>query len=116
MKILVVDDEIRIVDILVKFLETKGLLMDHALDGDKALSLIKEQDYDIVFLDMNMPGRTGLEITKYIKEKNMRTKVVILTGYLDLNEDFCKMFGADEYLEKPVDLKIIEEMVDKYKT
>jgi len=115
MRILIADDEKSIVDMLMKYLEGKSLLMDQALDGDKALSLIKEKDYDIIFLDMNMSGLTGLEITKYIKKNNIRAKVVILTGYLDLNEHFCKTFGADEYLEKPVDLKIIGEIIDKYK-
>lgn len=114
MKILIADDEIRIVDILVKFIESKGLKADQALDGKKALDLLKEQDYDIVFLDVNMPEFTGLEVTRYIKEKKPQTKVIILTGYPNLGKGIAKHVGADEYLEKPVDLKVIGEIIDKY--
>jgi len=115
MKILICDDEIEIVNVLKKCLESKGLLVNYALDGKEALRLIKERDYDIVFLDHNMPEITGMEIIEYIKEKHIKAKTVILTGYPDLSEYFCKTVGADEYLEKPIDLKVIEEIIDKYK-
>ena len=115
MKILIADDEERIVDILRKFLESKGLRVDYALDGKKVLDLIKEQDYDIVFLDINMPELTGFEILRYVKDNKMRVKVVFLTGYPCVDEKFCKTLRVDEYLEKPVDLKVIEEIVVKYK-
>lgn len=114
MKILVVDDEEKIVSQLKKFLEKKGHSVDIAIEGDKALSLIKEDGYDIVFLDENMPGLTGLELVEYIKKNNVKVKTVILTGYPVMTESFSKDVGADEYLEKPVDLKKIEEIVNKY--
>lgn len=111
---LIVDDETRIVSMLQKFIEGKGLLVDCAPDGEKALSLMEKQNYNMVFLDVNMPGRNGIEVSRYIKDKHIPTKVIILTGYPCLNENFCKIFGADEYLEKPVDLKIIGEIINKY--
>ena len=114
MKILIADDEERIVDILRKFLEGKGLQVDYALDGKKALDLIKEQNYDIVFLDVNMSELTGFEVTRYAKERKPQTKVIILTGYPNLGEGIAKYVGADEYLEKPVDLNIIGEIINKY--
>lgn len=114
MKILVADDEMRIVDILRKFLQEKGQWVEYALDGPEALKLIKKNDYDIIFLDLNMPEVTGFEILRYCKENHLKAKVVLLTGYPDVTDSFCKKLKADEYLEKPIDLKMIGEIVDKY--
>jgi DNA-binding response OmpR family regulator len=114
MKILVAEDEIGIVNILEKYLKYIGFDVDHALDGKTALELIRSRDYDIVFLDINMPELTGIEILKYMKENHIKAKVVFLTGYPEVNRNFCMMLGADEYLEKPIDLKVVGEIVDKY--
>jgi len=114
MKILVADDEEKIVEQLKKYLGKQGYLVDTALDGEKALKLIKENSYDIVFLDDNMPWLTGLEIVEYMKKNKLPPKAVILTGYPYINEKFSKYVGADEYLDKPVDLKKIDEIVKKY--
>ena len=115
MKILIADDETTIVEPLCRFLELKGLCVDCALDGKKALQLIKENIYDVAFLDVNMPELNGLELLKYIKKSSIETKVVFLTAYSDLDSEFCEALGVDEYLQKPMDLKVIEEIVDKYR-
>ena len=114
MKILICDDEIEIVKVLEKYLKSKGCNVGCALDGEKGLALIKSGDYGIVFLDINMPWLTGFDINRYIRDNNIKTKVVFLTGYPCIDEDFAKRIGAAEYLEKPVDLKVIGEIVDKY--
>lgn len=115
MKILICDDEIEIVNVLKEFLESKGLLVNYALDGKEALQLIiQETDYDIVFLDVNMPGLTGVEILKYIREHHVKAKVIILTGYPCINSKFCALIGANEYLEKPIDLETIGKIINKY--
>jgi Response regulator containing CheY-like receiver, AAA-type ATPase, and DNA-binding domains len=114
-KILICDDEIEIVNILRKFLENKDFLVEYALDGKEALAMIiHDAAYDIVFLDVNMPEFTGIDILKYMKENQLQARVVILTGYPGVAKDFCKMLGADEYLEKPIDLRVIGNIVDKY--
>jgi DNA-binding response OmpR family regulator len=114
MKILVADDEEKIVEQLKKYLEKNKYSVDTALDGERALKLIKENNYDIVFLDDNMPWLTGLEIVEYIKKNKLNPKTVILTGYPYIDEKFSKYVGADEYLDKPVDLKKINEIIKKY--
>ena len=116
MKILICDDEIEIVNALKKYLTSKGCDVGRALDGKKGLDLIKSGGYDIVFLDINMPGLTGFEVLRYVKDNNIKTKVVFLTGYPCMDEDFAKKIRADEYLEKPIDLKVIGEIVDKYRS
>lgn len=96
------------------FKENKGLVEDCVSDGDQALALIKEKHYDIVFLDISMPGFTGIELLRYIKENHRKEKVIILTGYPDVGDHFCKMLGADEYREKPLGREALEEILNKY--
>ncbi|MDD5227014.1 MAG: response regulator [Candidatus Omnitrophica bacterium] len=96
------------------FVGSKGLHVEYARYGEEALNLIKEKKYDLIFLDISMPGPTGLEILRYVKENHRKEKVVILTGYPDVDDHFCKMLGADEYLEKPVDPKALGAILDKY--
>ena len=114
MKVLVADDEKGITDLLRAFLEKKGHSVDVVSDGKSALKLITDKNFDIAFLDENMPELTGLEISKYIKKNNLRIKSIILTGYPCINEKLSKSVGADEYLVKPVDLAKIEEIINKY--
>jgi DNA-binding response OmpR family regulator len=115
MKILICEDEIGVADILKKYLKYKGFEAEHAINGRVALELINASDYDIIFMDINMPELTGIEVLKHMRENHNMTKVVILTGYPGVNSDFCVSLGADSYLEKPIDLEAIGEILDKYK-
>ncbi len=99
---------------LKPFMKTKHLILENAWDGEEALGKIKNRDYDIVFLDMSMPGPTGIEILRYIKDHHKKEKVVIITGYPDLNDLFCKQLGADEYLTKPATSEAIGAILEKY--
>lgn len=96
------------------FVKSMGLAVDSVCNGDEAMSSIQKGNYDLLFLDMSMPGPTGIEILRYIKENRRKEKVVILTGYPDLSDHFCKKLGADEYVEKPVDPKVLGAILDKY--
>lgn len=115
MKILVADDEVDFVDFLSKRIAQKGYEADTAFDGRKALELIKENHYDLVFVDHNMPELTGVELIKYIKENNIKTRTVMITGYPAIAGSLVKHLGADEYLTKPLKLRDIETILDKYK-
>ena len=115
MKILVVDDEKDIVENICTFLSKKGYAADSAYDGEKARALIEESKYDLVFLDYNMPGLTGLEVIEFVKKNNLDTRTVIVTAYPDMEEFFAKRLGADEYVTKPYSLQKIEQIVEKYK-
>jgi YesN/AraC family two-component response regulator len=114
MKILIVDDEKEFLEFLKDRLIVKSHLVNTACDGKKALELIKSNIYDLVFLDHNMPGLTGLELLRYIKENDLKPKTVIITGYAEIDEFFVKGSGADEYLNKPVKIKDIDDIIDKY--
>lgn len=120
MRILIAEDSRADAELFTRalrpFTESKGLLIDYVWDGDEAMRSIKKESYDLLFLDMSMPGPTGIEILRYMKENQRKEKVIILTGYPDLNKTFCEKLGADEYMEKPVDPKALEAILEKYRT
>ncbi len=118
MKILVVDDEQD-----VKFLfeqrfrkEIKNGEMDlvFAFSGEEALNYMKENEHEAVLIlsDINMPGMSGLELLKHIKEKYEKPPpiVMMITAYGDdENYNSAMKLGADDFLTKPVDFKTLKE-------
>ncbi|MCF6365968.1 MAG: PglZ domain-containing protein [Bacteroidales bacterium] len=107
-KVLWVDDEIDLLKIQILYLEEKGHVVSTANNGDDALDLIQENNYDIIFLDENMPGISGLDALVEIKKIRPYTPVVMVTK----NEEEDVMDDAvgskiDDYLIKPVNPKQI---------
>ncbi len=102
-KILWVDDEIDLLKPHVMFLESKGYEVNKATNGSDAVDLIKENDFEIVFLDENMPGMTGLETLTEIKNIRRELPVVMITKSEEehIMEDAIGSKIAD-YLIKPV--------------
>jgi YesN/AraC family two-component response regulator len=115
MRVLIADDEKEFVNFLKGILVDRGHEADTACDGEEALELIKKKKYDILFMDHNMPGLTGLEIVEYVKENKIRSKTVIVTGYEPMSEEFARAVGADEYLEKPVAVRAVEAILKRYR-
>ena len=114
MNILIADDTREITSLLKTFLQKKGHKTDVAEDGKQALEMIKTSKYDLAFFDHNMPEMTGMELVKFIKQNNIKTKTVILSGYSDMQDSFAKIIGADDYLSKPCRLEDIEVIIEKY--
>lgn len=114
MKILVVDDENEIVDLLVLIIQMRGHSVDVAYDGQKALDLLNKNHYDLAFLDHNMPELTGIEIVKYIQQHKLQVRTVIISGYEGMNRFFTQIEGADDYISKPFDTKTIESILEKF--
>lgn len=102
-KILWADDEIDMLKAHIIFLEQKGYAVDTSNNGDEALDMIKENDYDIVFLDENMPGLSGLETLQLIKNLHPRLPVVMITKSEEetIMEDAIGS-NISDYLIKPV--------------
>lgn len=114
MKILIADDERESIEFLKNFLERKGYSVDIVFDGKAAVDLIEKNDYDLAFLDHNMPELTGLEVAKFVKDKNLKTKTIMLTGYPEIEDFFAKSVGVDEYINKPCRMEDIQSIIDKY--
>lgn len=113
-KILVVDDEVLIRNFLIEALKRKGLEAFSAENGNKALQLIKENSFDLVITDMKMPGMTGLDLLKAIKEISPRTLVIVMTAFGTIeNAVEAMQNGAFHYLIKPFSLESIMANIEK---
>ena len=105
LKILLVDDEKEFVESLPERLGLRDLKVDIAYDGEQALEAVKEEEPDLMVLDLSMPGIDGMEVLRRVKKKYPDVQVVILTGHgSDKDEAEAKRLGAAAYLEKPVDI------------
>ncbi len=102
MRILVVEDEESLNEVIVKHLKKQGYSVDSCLDGDDASYYLDMSEYDAVLLDVMLPGKDGWEILREIREAGKDTPVMMLTAR-DSVEDKVKGLdeGADDYLTKP---------------
>ncbi|GAB4393674.1 MAG: heavy metal response regulator transcription factor [Gammaproteobacteria bacterium] len=102
MKILIVEDEAKTAAYLQKGLSEQGFTVEHVANGTDALHLIQESHYDLVILDVMIPGLNGWEVIQQIREQNKQMPVLFLTARDDV-EDRVKglRLGADDYLVKP---------------
>ncbi len=109
--VLIVDDEEDFRVTLVKRLQKRHLEVFGAESGSKALTLMEAMVFDVVVLDVKMPGMDGIETIKEMKKKNPLTEVILLTGHASLESGIEGMkLGAFDYVMKPVN---IDELLEK---
>ena len=115
MKVLLLEDDVALSDLLNEHLEDKGFEVTLCTNGQVALEALIEQKFDIALLDINTPQISGIEVLKSIrKEYKNNTPVIILTAYQDtkhLKESFEN--GVDEYIKKPFDLEELDQRILK---
>lgn len=104
-KIMVVDDELEIRDLLSKFLTEEGYEVILASAGEEAIELAKRETPHAILLDVRMPGIDGMEVCRRLKAepKTQYIPIIMITGY-DENKIDAIMVGADDFLNKPIDL------------
>lgn len=112
MKILIVDDEQIQRDLLKGFLEKKGYEVVAAADGKEAISLFSQIPFSLLLTDHRMPGMNGDELLSAIREINPMVRSIMITAYgsVDTAVKVMKM-GADDFMEKPVDLLALLEKI-----
>jgi len=110
-KILLVDDEVVFAQNMAKLLANRGYVIAAVNSGDAAIQALEEKDFDVVVLDLKMPGMDGITTLKEIKKLGLFTQTLILTGHgsIDTALEAIKM-GAYDYLTKPCE---IDELVGK---
>ena len=102
MKILLVEDDRKIAAFVRKGLAEQGFVVEHTADGDEGYDLATTQAFDVMLLDIMVPGRDGLSILRQLREKQNRVPVILLTARSALNERVEGLnLGADDYLPKP---------------
>lgn len=110
-KILLVDDEVVFTQNMAKLLVNRGYVVTAVNSGDAAIQALEKKDFDVVVLDLKMPGLDGITTLKEIKKIGLLTETLILTGHgsIDSALEAIKL-GAYDYLTKPCE---IDELVDK---
>ena len=113
-KILVADDDVELLAILVQHLKTFPCELIEARDGDEALSLAREHKPDLMILHVMMPGFSGWEVAKRVRddESLAHTGILMLTAIGEaLNALTSPLYGADDKLDKPFDFKELDEKI-----
>jgi len=112
-RILIVEDEINLARILRAEMEHVGWQVQHTDTGEKALVLLEEV-FDVMLLDMNLPGMSGMEVFQSIQSEALAPEVVILTGNADVERAVQAMkMGAYDYLQKPVSTEKLFLVLEK---
>ncbi len=102
--IFVIDDEENIRFTFSKFLRDAGYRVRTAADFDEALAAIDENPFDLIFADIVLGGRTGIDLLRAVKQKNLSCPVVLITGYPDIQTvSEALRLGAFDYIHKPVE-------------
>ena len=105
------DDEEAMLATLGAELTDAGYEVKTASEGETALTVLKENKFDVVLLDVRMPGIDGMEVLKFISQHSPTTKVIMLTALDDIKTALdAKRFGAHDYVSKPY---ILEDLLIK---
>jgi len=113
-KVLLVDDEREFVQTLSERLMMRDLGPAIAYDGESALNLIKEDEPDVMIVDLKMPGIDGLEVLRKVKQTRPEIEVIILTGHgHEEDRELCMQLGAFAYLQKPLDINVLSDTIKK---
>lgn len=113
-KVLLVDDEREFVQTLSERLMLRDIGSAVVHDGEQALRAVAEEGPEVMVLDLKMPGLDGIEVLKRIKADHPEVEVIILTGHgSESDRETCMSLGAFDYLEKPVDINRLSEVMQR---
>ncbi len=113
MKILVIEDEIKIADFVVSGLQQARFETNHAADGASGLDAILQGHYDLVVLDVMLPKMNGLDVLQQVRQQGFRTPIIILSAKSELPDRLTAFeHGVDDYLPKPF---FVEELIARIK-
>ncbi len=114
MKLLIADDEKNIRQVLHTELSADHIEIDEAENGRRALDLLEQDEYDVLLLDMNMPGLGGIDVLKKMKSLDIPTEVIVLTANATVSTAVEAMkLGAYDYLTKPFRLEELSPVIEK---
>ena len=114
LRVLLIDDEEELVSTLVERLNLRGIEVEGVTSGPDAFGRVQEKKFDLVVLDMKMPGMGGLEVMRRIRREQPGVKFILMTGRGSLEEGEEGMQeGASAYLLKPINIEdLIEKMME----
>lgn len=114
MRILLAEDQEKLNSVVTHKLTKEGYAVDSCYDGSEAWDYIESTEYDVVLLDIMMPGLSGLEVLKKMRSMGNHTPVIMMTALGQTDDKITGLdMGADDYLVKPVDL---DEMIARIRS
>ena len=112
MHLLVVEDERALCDTIVRSLRRLAYSVDFCYDGDRALELLAAEQYDLVLLDLNLPGKDGMTVLRTLRRTDRETRVLILSARGEVEDKVQGLdAGANDYLAKPCHLAELEARI-----
>ena len=112
MHLLVVEDERALCDTIVRSLRRLAYSVDFCYDGDRALELLAAEQYDLVLLDLNLPGKDGMTVLRTLRQTDRETRVLILSARGEVEDKVQGLdAGANDYLAKPFHLAELEARI-----
>lgn len=102
MRVLLVEDEKKVAEFIRRGLKEEGYAVDVTRDGDEGLAMARETDYDLIILDIMLPGRDGFCVCEHVRSLGIETPILMLTARDDVKDKVRGLdAGADDYLTKP---------------
>lgn len=109
MRVLFLEDELKIANFVRAGLTEQGFVVDYCENGNEAIALALDRDYDVLVLDIMVPGKDGLAILKQLRKSRRNTPVILVTARSELDDRLAGLnLGADDYITKPF---FVEELV-----
>ena len=114
LKVLIVDDEVVFCENMAKLLNTRGYQVDAVNGGEEAIRVLQKDLYDVVVLDLKMPGMNGINTLQKINELGITSQTIMLTGHgcVDSAMEAIKL-GAYDYIPKPCEVDELCDMIEK---
>jgi DNA-binding NtrC family response regulator len=114
LRLLFVDDEEELVSTVVERLELRGIDAVGVTSGDEALHRLREERFDVVVIDVRMPGIGGIDVLRTVNRRHPEVKVILMTGHGSAEDsEIGRRLGAIAYLQKPVDLEDLLTTIDR---
>ena len=112
-RILVVDDDADVRDVLTRFLKRSGYSVQHAADGEEALDAVREHAPDLMLLDICLPRMTGLDVLFHLREEHLQPRTIALSGTAtDEIVQNSRELGAIDFMAKPFDFFALAAKID----
>ena len=114
MNILLIEDDLTLNELITDYLKLNGNSVVSLEDGMNAIDTINKTNFDLYIIDINIPHINGLEIVKYIRQKDISTPIIMITASMEL-QNFKTAYknGCDDYIKKPFYLEELEIRIDK---
>lgn len=113
-KVLLIDDEPEFLETMSERLRLRGMDVETCTSISEALDIMADDQFDAIFLDLQMPGTNGIDSLKMIKKLHPSLQVILLTGHASVEKGIEAMkLGAMDFIEKPADIDVLSEKVRK---